>query len=353
MLGRGWPQVWRVIFRLLTRFAARQPQQEQGEESPSPSGGGFVRMPVSKQFCKEAAECLAQLYAQVSQREGHQPHAYLPDRPPDPPAPAPSQSHVPSSAKALAFDTVITALGGGCLQCATLRRGVSRAHWFEALGHFAAREAGGAVFVLSHDMSALVEAGGMLSPILRHGLASVRECGGDGLAIAERWAQAMLVVEGYLMPWRLEAEDSISSSSSGSESSSRVGEEVGGGEYVSVAIGLMQAMVDASLGALEGALRCRVTDCVADALVDALLAHSGVATACRLDSDAPPNLDLHVAIAGHIKSMLQALLTRASESASRDAIAPTRHLVRRVLHAATWILQVGDARPLTLPYPSP
>lgn len=341
------PEVWEFVFTLLTHYAVQliKPANEASEESgglSSAEGGnlrklGYVRMPVSKQFAREAADCLAQLYA---------------------------QEQAPRAAKAMAFVTVLRALGSHCLHCAKERRRVTRARWVQLLDLYASRSEGAPALVTHQELQVLVDGGSLLVPILQHGLCALREeveeqeqkQGRGGMpGLMQRWAEALLMAEGYLIPWLLEER--------GSQAAVQEGGQEGGlavvekEEYVKVAKQLLNALLTACVASLDAALRARVVHFLADLLADVLLAQASVMGGAaggrgsedregggKSGSTGTPSLEVLRAVIVNVKELLHALLSKAEQSAGAvrsETVEAIRHLVTRLLHASSWVLKVS------------
>lgn len=343
-------RVWGRVFDLLTRLATAPHTNANAAGAAAPSssqppvqavldGDGaealyYTRVPVSRQFAKEAADCLMELY---------------------------SQAHVPLPARAGAFDAILGSLGGACLACSRARRRRRRGEWVAGLlGLVApAMEEGGAgggeggqeqqepstaaaalpPISLPQQLAAVQASGALLTPVLPRGLEAVKACalaagleGEEEQHAASRrrgrsrsqeqveedrerrrqlqraWHAAVRVVEGYLIPWQpaaggkagapdateqlLAALQQQPSSSSALEAPS--GAAAAGAEppasYAAVGAGLLRAVVEAVAASLDLALASGAVDQLVDLLVDALLAQSSLGLATGSTSSASSSL---------------------------------------------------------------
>jgi hypothetical protein len=178
----------------------------------------------------------------------------------------------------------------------------------------------------------------------------------------QRWAEALLMAEGYLIPWLLQdGEEALAPP----EAALRAAPEAEGPvllekpEYVEVAKQLLDALLTACLASLDAALRVRVVHFLADLLADVVLAHASMISGLsgerrsekkhdsnrsELSSSGTPSMEVLRAVTVCLKDLLQALLTKANQSAGSvrsEAVEATRYLVNRLLHASSWVLKVS------------
>jgi hypothetical protein len=441
-------RVWGRVFDLLTRLATAHVNSSNSSSTTttttaataaSSEQGGFTRVPVSKQFAKEAADCLMELYG---------------------------QEHIPLPARAGAFDAIVRSLGGACLACSHARRrerrrgewaGILARSWqvqqqqaAQVEGGTDATEAeaeagvaGAGPFVPSlavsfpQPLAAVQASGALLTPVLRAGLEAVQACSSASLAGGEEqqqdqqqlrrrgrsrsqeqeeadrgrererqaqlqktWHHAVLVVEGYLIPWQPAEGAAAAAAEDAAQQLAAAAAAAGEGEgsYATVGGELLRAMVEAVLGFLDVALTFGAADQLVDVLIDALLAQSTLgssggggdgskppAAASSSSSEGEgqaPSPTVFEGVLGHLRALLEALIDRAvqppaavvvkrqagaaapqrqSSAAAATAAAmeeesneeeaqarvrgmavrATRRLVAGVLHASRWIVEVG------------
>lgn len=353
-------RVWGRVFDLLTRLATAPHAAASSQPQQLQAGGGeaYTRVPVSKQFAKEAADCLMELY---------------------------SQEHIPLPARAGAFDAILRSLGGACLACSQARRRRRRGEWVAGLLDLVegggGEEGGGqqqpsaAAFPcvsLPQPMAAVQASGALLTPVLPRGLEAVKACSlaagqaeqeqqqqqgssrrrgrsrsqeqeeGDRerrLQLQRAWHAAVRVVEGYMIPWQpataATAEEgaaqqliaALQQQQHPPSSSSQPGNEPPA-SYVAVGAELLRAVVEAVAASSDMALASGAVDQLVDLLVDALLAQSSLGLAGSSSSAASssssaegeqqqqqgagaPGASLFQAILAHLGAVLDALVDRA------------------------------------------
>lgn len=345
-------RVWGKVFALLTRLATAPHATSVSSAAPDDAaatagGGGFTCVQVSKQFAKEAADCLMELYG---------------------------QDHVPLAARAGAFDAIVRSLGGACLACARTRRGRRRGEWARLLlalqsgGGVGAEQAGTdrrASVSLPQPLSAVQASGALLTPVLLQGLKAVGACslavGNEEqqqqsarrrgrsrskdeedrqsekerqLQLQRAWQYAVLAVEGFLIPWTPEeeaegqqaADDVEPAAQQPSPQQKLVGALLagGGGEgqeegYGVVGAELLRSVVESVVGSLDRALGSGAVNQLVDLLVDALLAQSslvglGAPQASETEESAATSgahAALFQGVLAHLRGLLDALVDRA------------------------------------------
>ena len=247
------PQVWELVFTVLTQYAVPKTSGNSTLPPPPSAAVGYLALPVSAQFGKEAADCLTELY---------------------------DQEHVPMAARAVAFGAIVTFLGDACIQCTAGKREAAsdRAAWVGLLSRFAAREDSVKPF-LPAALPAVRSSGGLLRPVLRQGMAAAKtrvdgakgKKKGKAVHLGQAWQHALWVVEGYLIPWG-------------------VGERAGQAEqlplaqlqeeaYTTVGVDMLRALVDVVAASVDEALKDGVVDQLVDLLLDALLAQGALSGA--------------------------------------------------------------------------
>jgi hypothetical protein len=315
------PQVWEFILGLLAGYAGLMlgAPYPVGLEDPA---GRFSHVAVSRQFSKEAADCLTQLYVQEA---------------------------AVTAAKAAVFNKVLQSVAYQCIKCASKRRATPRSRWVELLGRHASRDAG-VRFCLPQPVQLFVESGHLLTHILKHGLAASHACSDARDSLMRRWNLALLALEGYVIPWAVLdgplQEDLTTSPVTRSDSSGApvpgpvsITSEVQGEGYLSTGVELVKVVVEATLQSLDAALGQAVVDRLGDVLGDVVLAEAGVSGSVEGTEGA--SLTLIRAVLEGVGGLLAAVVARAGQPGQLPqmrAISSARRLVQRVLHACAWVL---------------